>query len=129
ISVGLGYGDNFRSVFVAQSMREMEYFLDKVVPRRRNLLASAYLGDTLVTAYSPYSRNRTFGVMIGKGYTVAAAKLELNMVAEGYYATNALKAIAHERHLEMPILETAYRILYDKISPAIEMHLLAEGLS
>lgn len=131
ISIGLGYGDNFRAVFISSAMKEMEYMLHHFAPdsKERNMLSPSYLGDTLVTAYSQFSRNRTFGVMIGKGYSINAAILELNMVAEGYYATKTLRLMAEEMKLEMPLLESAYRILYGKIAPAIEMRLLSEKIN
>ncbi|MCX6352269.1 MAG: NAD(P)-binding domain-containing protein [Bacteroidetes bacterium] len=125
ISVGLGYGDNFRAVLVTAGMAEMSTFLDAVCPSHRSILSPAYLGDTLVTAYSQHSRNRSFGLMIGRGYTVNAAILELNMVAEGYFATKALKTIAASYNLQLPILDAAYRILYEKYSSAIEFRVLA----
>jgi glycerol-3-phosphate dehydrogenase (NAD(P)+) len=129
ISIGLGYGDNFRAVLVSKAMQEMQHFLHEVLKGDRDVLTSPYLGDTLVTAYSQHSRNRSFGLMIGRGYTVNAAKLELNMVAEGYYSTKSLTAIAREHKIQMPILEAVYNMLYENISPSIEMHLLAEQLS
>ncbi len=113
VSVGLGYGDNFRAVFISSSMLEMEHFINSVCRGKRNLMEAAYLGDTMVTAYSQYSRNRTFGVMIGKGYSINAATLELNMIAEGYYATNSLHAIAQAKGVRMPILNTMFEILYE----------------
>jgi glycerol-3-phosphate dehydrogenase (NAD(P)+) len=129
IAVGLGYGDNFRAVLVSKAMSEMLYFIDTIKAKHRNILSSAYLGDTLVTAYSLYSRNRTFGTMIGKGYTINAAILELNMVAEGYYASQAVKAVAKEHNLDMPIADTVYGILYDHLPPAHEFAELAEKLN
>lgn len=126
ITVGVGYGDNFRAVLVSHAMQEMQQFLDAVNPAPRNILEPAYLGDALVTAYSPYSRNRAFGLMIGKGYSINAAILELNMVAEGYYATKSLKTVADAHGLQLPILDAAYHILYGKISPVIEMRVLSD---
>jgi glycerol-3-phosphate dehydrogenase (NAD(P)+) len=128
ISIGLGYGDNFRAVLVSEAMEEMNYFLKNVCPAQRDILSPPYLGDTLVTAYSQYSRNRTFGLMIGNGYTINSAILELKMVAEGYYASNAIKALCRENNLEMPVADAVYNILYGKISPAIEFRLLTERL-
>jgi glycerol-3-phosphate dehydrogenase (NAD(P)+) len=128
ISIGLGYGDNFRAVLVSEAMEEMNYFLNHISPCKRDILSPPYLGDTLVTAYSQYSRNRTFGLMIGNGYTINSAILELKMVAEGYYASNAIKAICREHNLEMPVADAVYNILYGKISPAIEFSLLTEKL-
>ena len=128
ISIGLGYGDNFRAVLVSEAMEEMSYFLDKTVPCKRDVLSPPYLGDTLVTAYSPYSRNRTFGVMIGSGYTINAAILELKMVAEGYYASNAIKALCKENNLQMPIADAVYNVLYGKIAAEIEFRLLGEKM-
>jgi glycerol-3-phosphate dehydrogenase (NAD(P)+) len=129
ISLGLGYGDNFRAVLVSKAMSEMQYFLDGVRPGKRNILEAAYLGDTLVTAYSQFSRNRTFGLMIGKGYSVNSAILELNMVAEGYYSSRSIKTIAREHGLTMPIADAVFNILYEKISPAIEFRVLSEELT
>jgi glycerol-3-phosphate dehydrogenase (NAD(P)+) len=128
IAIGIGYGDNFRSVLVTKAMHEMEYFLTKMLPAERDILAPAYLGDTLVTCYSQYSRNRTFGLMIGQGYTINSAILELQMVAEGYYATKSLNAIAQQARLEMPILRAVYHILYERIAPVIEFRVLEAQL-
>ena len=133
---GLEYGDNFQSVLIANSADEMAGFLRKAgivntvvgfldhVPEevhvdRNNYAASVYLGDLLVTCYSLYSRNRTFGNMIGKGYTVQAAKLEMNMVAEGYFASQCMHKINQTVGAHMPVAETIYRILWEKL-PARE---------
>jgi glycerol-3-phosphate dehydrogenase (NAD(P)+) len=129
MSVGLGYGDNFRAVLVSNAMMEMSAILKVVVPAcERDILLPSYLGDTLVTAYSPFSRNRTFGIMIGKGYSVHNAILELNMVAEGYYATKALHHIVSEKNIKAEILEATYMILYGKSSPQIEFNILSTHL-
>ena len=128
ISVGLGYGDNYRAILVSKAMEEMELFLSELHDVKRSVLGAAYLGDTLVTAYSQFSRNRTFGLMIGKGYTVESAILELNMVAEGYYSTKAVHVILKEKRLKMPIAETVYNILYEKMSAASEFKLLSDLL-
>lgn len=125
---GLGYGDNFIAVYVSNAIREMERFLTKVFERERHLFHSVYLGDLLVTAYSQFSRNRTFGNMIGKGYTTKSAMMELNMVAEGYYASKSIYEINQKYNVRMPLAETVYRILYDKVSPAHEIKLLSEKL-
>lgn len=124
ITHGLNYGDNFQAVLVSNAMQEIERFLNHFHPAKRNLLGSAYLGDLLVTAYSQFSRNRTFGGMIGRGYTVKSTMLEMNMVAEGYYASNSINEIIKDIDIEMPITRAVYHILYEKISPAIEMQLL-----
>jgi glycerol-3-phosphate dehydrogenase (NAD(P)+) len=126
---GVGYGDNFQSVLISNAIRELERFVDAVHPIDRDIKESAYLGDLLVTAYSQFSRNRTFGNMIGKGYTVTSAQLEMNMVAEGYYAVNCLHQVNKQYKVEMPICEAVYAILYKKTSPAAEMRKLAEKLS
>jgi glycerol-3-phosphate dehydrogenase (NAD(P)+) len=126
---GVGYGDNFQAVLISNAIREMQDFVNAVHPIDRDIKESAYLGDLLVTAYSQFSRNRTFGNMIGKGYTVTSAQLEMNMVAEGYYAVNCLHQINKQYTVSMPICESVYRILYKKHSPVLEMRRLAELLS
>jgi len=126
---GIGYGDNFQAVLISNAIRELERFVDTVHPIDRDIKESAYLGDLMVTAYSQFSRNRTFGNMIGKGYTVKSAQLEMNMVAEGYYAVNCLHEVNKNYHVHMPICDAVYNILYQKHSPALEMKHLAEHLS
>src|SRR5688572_8791850 len=120
IAHGLEYGDNFLSVFIANSADEMVGFLRKagIQKQTTNYAASVYLGDLLVTCYSLYSRNRTFGNMIGKGYSVKAAQLELNMVAEGYNASKCIYIINKNVKAEMPIAETLFKILWEQLSPA-----------
>lgn len=134
IAHGLDYGDNFLSVYIANSADEMASFLRRVgiqhivvgehhidpASHRRdiNYAASVYLGDLLVTCYSPYSRNRTFGNMIGKGYTVQSAQLEMNMIAEGYYASRCMHNINKDIQAEMPIAETIYQVLWERMVPA-----------
>ena len=126
---GVGYGDNFQSVLISNAIREIKNFVDTVHPIDRDIKESAYLGDLLVTAYSQFSRNRTFGNMIGKGYTVKSAQLEMNMVAEGYYAVNCLHQINKQYQVNMPICRAVYAILYERRSPVTEMQRLAEHLS
>src|SRR5690606_11865469 len=114
---GLGYGDNFQAVLVSNAIREMKKFIKAVYPLKRDINESAYLGDLLVTAYSQFSRNRMFGNMIGKGYTIRSAKLELNMVAEGYYAAALIREVAKNKGVKMPIAHAVYKILYKNKSP------------
>lgn len=128
IAHGLGFGDNFLSVLVTNSLLEIERFLNKSYPSQRQLNTSAYMGDLLVTTYSQFSRNRTFGTMIGKGYSVNNAILEMNMVAEGYNATKCIREINKRYNVDMPIANAVYNILYENISPAVEMKMLTERL-
>jgi glycerol-3-phosphate dehydrogenase (NAD(P)+) len=129
ICAGIGYGDNFQAVLVSNAIQEIENFIDEVSPIHRDVKTSAYLGDLLVTAYSQFSRNRTFGHMIGKGYSVKSAQLEMNMIAEGYYATKCVKELNKKYEVEMPIVDAVYNILYERISPIVEMRILTDKLS
>ncbi|ADB37257.1 NAD(P)H-dependent glycerol-3-phosphate dehydrogenase [Spirosoma linguale] len=124
ITRGLGYGDNFQAVLVSNAMQEIKRFVDAVYPKHRDLSGSAYLGDLLVTAYSPFSRNRTFGTLIGRGYTIQSAQAEMNMIAEGYYAVKSIYEINRRYAVNMPITNAVYNILYDKAAPTGEMNLL-----
>lgn len=126
---GLGYGDNFQAVLMSNAIREIERFVDAVSPVHRDVKSSAYLGDLLVTGYSQFSRNRTFGNMLGKGYSVKSAQLEMNMIAEGYYASKSIMEINKEFKVDIPIATAVYRILYEKITPMIEMKILADELT
>lgn len=128
ISHGLRYGDNFQAVLMSNAIQEIKRFVDSVHPITRDIKSSAYLGDLLVTGYSQFSRNRAFGTMLGKGYTVRSAILEMDMIAEGYYATKCIKELNNQHHVNMPITDAVYNIIYENISPAIEMRLLTEHL-
>jgi len=125
---GLGYGDNFQAVLISNAIREMKRFVDEVNPIHRDVMESAYLGDLLVTAYSQFSRNRTFGNMIGKGYSVKSAQMEMDMIAEGYYALKSVYIRSQEYGISMPIVEAVYAVVYEKVSPLIEMRILANKL-
>ena len=113
IAHGLGYGDNFQAVLMSNAIREMKKFIRKVHKMKRNINDSAYLGDLLVTGYSIFSRNRMFGNMIGKGYTVKSAQMEMSMIAEGYYATKSAWTLNQEYQAKAPILDAVYQVLYE----------------
>ena len=126
---GLGYGDNFQAVLISNAIREIKRFVDKVHPINRDIKESAYLGDLLVTAYSQFSRNRTFGEMIGRGYSVNSAQLQLKMIAEGYYAVKCISEINEKLNVEMPITQAVYNILYNRKSVRKEIADLTEKLN
>ncbi|HCA82331.1 MAG TPA: glycerol-3-phosphate dehydrogenase [Flavobacteriales bacterium] len=126
---GLGFGDNFQAVLISNASVELARFIDAVHPIHRDVKSSAYLGDLLVTAYSKFSRNRTFGYMIGKGYSVKAAQLEMEMIAEGYYAVKSIVEMNKNYNVEIPIVQCVYNILYEKIAPAVEVRILTDQLS
>ena len=131
ICQGLKYGDNFQAVLVANSIREMKRFIngyDPVDKGERHISESVYSGDLLVTAYSRFSRNHMFGTMIGKGYSVKAAQMEMEMVAEGYFGTKCIKEINQKYQIPIPIVDAMYNILYKRMSPFVEIKLLSDML-
>jgi glycerol-3-phosphate dehydrogenase (NAD(P)+) len=113
IAHGLGYGDNFQAVLMSNAIREMKRFIKKVHQMKRNINNSAYLGDLLVTGYSTFSRNRQFGNMVGKGYTVKSAQMEMSMIAEGYYATKSAFKMKEENGANTPIINAVFNVLYN----------------
>lgn len=129
ICIGLGYGDNFQAVLISSAIQEIGRFIDAVHPGRRDIMRSVYLGDLLVTAYSQFSRNRHYGQMIAKGYNPGQIHMEMNMVAEGYYATRCIKEMNEKFGLEMPIVDAVYNILYNKARPSAEMKVLEDRLA
>lgn len=128
ITHGLGAGDNFQAVMVSNAMIEIKRLVNAVVPAEREMSASAYLGDLLVTAYSQFSRNRSFGNMIGRGYSVKTAQLEMNMIAEGYYAVKSIYELNRKWKVEMPITDFAHAVLYEKNSLKKEFNSLKARL-
>lgn len=129
IALGMGYGDNFLSVLISNASQEMKAFLAAVHELDRDVKKSPYLGDLLVTAYSPHSRNRNLGMMIGKGYSVKGAIMEMSMVAEGYNGAEGIFEMNKRFKAQLPIADAVYRILHERMSPVIEMRLLIEELS
>lgn len=126
---GLGYGDNFLAVLVSNAIQEIKRFVDAVHPIDRDIMASAYLGDLLVTAYSQFSRNRMFGTMLGKGYSVKQAQLEMNMIAEGYYAVKCVYEINKKYGVHMPITNAVYNVIYQNKNVRKEIIELSNLLS
>ncbi|VBB44775.1 Glycerol-3-phosphate dehydrogenase [uncultured Paludibacter sp.] len=125
---GLKYGDNFQAVLISNAAQEMERFCNAASPHHRDISESAFLGDLLVTAYSKFSRNRLFGTMIGKGYSVRTAQLEMEMIAEGYYAAKTIHELNEKFQVNMPIVDAVYEILYNRSSPVLEIKKLTENL-
>lgn len=125
---GLKYGDNFQAVLISNAIQEMNKFCNAVYPFHRNVQESVYLGDLLVTAYSKFSRNRTFGTMIGKGYSVKSAQMEMEMIAEGYYGSKCIHEINEKYQVTMPIMDAVFDILYQKRTPAVVMRELIDKL-
>lgn len=125
---GLKYGDNFQAVLLSNAIQEMNRFCNATNPMHRDINESVYLGDLMVTAYSKFSRNRLFGTMIGKGYSVKTAQLEMEMIAEGYYATKCIHELNEKFRINMPIVDAMYEILYNRCSPIMEIRKLTEKL-
>ena len=128
IAHGLGYGDNFISVLISHSTKEMSDFIEAFYKAKRKINHSAYLGDLLVTTYSSFSRNRTFGNMIGKGYSINSAKAEMNMIVEGYYATKNASLISKKLSKKFLIINVCYKILFENRSANRQMRELSKGL-
>jgi len=128
IAHGLGYGDNFQAVLMSNAIREMKRFIRKVYQMKRNINNSAYLGDLLVTGYSLFSRNRTLGNMIGKGYTVSSAITEMSMIAEGFYASKSAYELNQKLKVKTPIIDTVYQILYQRKDARKTFNKLTEKL-
>ncbi len=128
MAVGLGYGDNFIAVLIANCAREMNNFLHQSYPDTRETRDSAYLGDLLVTCYSTYSRNRRLGLFMGRGFTIKSALNEMTMVAEGYFAADCIRHINEQHNVEMPIAEMVYGVLYRKLSARKSMKTLSKLL-
>lgn len=128
IALGVGYGDNFLAVLISNAAIEMNRFINQTYPAERETSSSAYLGDLLVTSYSQFSRNRTFGLMVGKGYSVKSAQIEMSMIAEGYYASECIMQINKRHNIQMPIAECVHSILYGGIPSAQAMKILTTKL-
>lgn len=128
ICQGLRYGDNFQAVLISNAAQEMKRFCNAANPHHRDISESAFLGDLLVTAYSKFSRNLLFGTMVGKGYSVKTAQMEMEMIAEGYYATKTIHELNEKYQVQIPIVDAVYEILYNKSSPIIAIKDLTDKL-
>ena len=128
MATGGGYGDNFIAVLISNAAKEISLFLELSYKANRELNSSAYIGDLLVTCYSKFSRNRTFGLMIGKGYSVKTAQIEMDMVAEGYWAASCIHNICKQKGIDLPIAESVYKILYKRNSVKGEFKRLSNKL-
>ncbi len=126
ICSGQNYGDNFQAVLMTNCAKEMDRFLQKAAPLERNICEQHYLGDMLVTGYSQFSRNRTFGTMIGKGYSVKSAQLEMEMIAEGYFGAKCIYEINQRLKVDTPIIDMAYEVLYEKLNPSLAVRKLID---
>lgn len=124
---GMKKGDNFLAMLVSNAIREMERFLDGIDSRPRQICDSVYLGDLLVTAYSRFSRNHNFGALIGRGYSVKAAKMEMEQVAEGYFGVKCIHEINERYEMSLPILDGVYDILYRRVSPEYAISTMAKS--
>ena len=124
---GMKTGDNFGAILISNAIREMERFVDAACPRPRQICDSVYLGDLLVTAYSRFSRNHNFGSMIGRGYSVKAARMEMEQPAEGYYGTKCIHDINQHFNVAMPILDGVYSILYRGVPAYRAMNAMAQN--
>ena len=129
ICYGLKYGDNFQAVLTANAIQEINRFVNATYPARRDINGSAYLGDLLVTTYSQFSRNRQFGNMLGRGYSVRTAQLEMEMIAEGYYGSKCIHDFNERFHVSLPIADAVYNILYNQASPVLEIQDLTKKLN
>jgi len=125
----LRYGDNFQSVLISNAIQEIQRFAQAIIPAHRDIDASGYLGDVLVTAYSKFSRNRQFGLLVGMGYSVKAAQMEMEMIAEGYYGTKCIHIANEALQVNLPIVDAMYAILYERQSPMIVIQELTQKLS
>ena len=128
ICYGLKYGDNFQAVLAANAVQEMNRFINATYPTHRDINGSAYLGDLLVTTYSQFSRNRQFGNMLGRGYSVKTAQLEMEMIAEGYYGSKCIHDFNERFHVDLPIADAVYDILYRHASPSLTIQSLTNQL-
>lgn len=128
ICSGLKYGDNFQAVLISNAVQEMNRFCNATNPQHRDISRSAFLGDLLVTAYSKFSRNRLFGTIVGKGIRLKQHRLEMEMIAEGYYATKTIHELNEKYQVNIPIVNAMYEILYNRSSPILEIKELTEKL-
>ena len=115
--IGLEFGDNTTAALITRGLNEIARLGRVIGAEESTFYGLAGIGDLSVTAFSEHSRNRKFGIEVGKGRAPKDVISESNMVVEGYYTSESLHSIAIDKNVEMPISQSVYKILYEDLSP------------